>query len=160
MAASSINVSTSKLWYGTAAEITALATGGGAQVGDVGFATDENREYTCTNAVTPTWIITREYDSTGSAHVNPEKGPEGDTNGGETVSYTATAGTSAALTADFIDVTCTTDSFVAIASAPTATTDGYFCSAGLTYRFPITSGNKVSAIRLTTDGTMYIHPVS
>ena len=66
MAASQITVSSAKLWYGTAAEITALATGNGAQVGDVGYATDENREYTCTDAGTPTWVITRETNAAGA----------------------------------------------------------------------------------------------
>ena len=81
---------------------------------------------------------------------------------GQKVAYT-TSTQSAAITATTIDVTCTTTAQIAIASNPTASvTTGYYCAAGVTYRFPITSGNKVAIIHSdgTTAGTAYIHPVA
>ena len=69
MAAAQITVSNSKLWYGTAAEITALSSGEGASVGDVGWASDTNTEYTCSDAATPTWKITRLHNTAGAAQV-------------------------------------------------------------------------------------------
>jgi len=99
--------------------------------------------------------------ASGQLMTSGDVGPEAHDGQGESVSYTGTAGTSAAITGTIIDVTCTTDAFVAIGAAPTAVADGtdYFVSGGLTYRFPITSGNKISAIQLSSGGTMYVHPV-
>ena len=87
-------------------------------------------------------------------------GPEGHENAGETVAYTLTAGTSAAIVGTIVDVTCTTDAYVAIGSSVAATSSGYFCAAGQTYRFPITSGNTVSAIQVSAGGNLHVHPVS
>ena len=90
-------------------------------------------------------------------------GPESEVGEGQTVAYTDTAANSTAITGSYVDITCTTDAYIRIDSGspvPAATSADYFCSAGLTYRFPITSGNIVSAIRATTSGDMHIHPVS
>lgn len=81
---------------------------------------------------------------------------------GQKVAYT-TSTQSTAITGTAIDVTCTTTAQIAIAANPTATvTTGYYCAAGVTYRLPITSGNKVAIIHSdgTTAGTAYIHPVA
>lgn len=40
-----------------------------------------------------------------------------------------------------------------------ATTPRYDCAVGVTYRFPITSGDKVSAIEVSSGDTVYAHPV-
>lgn len=164
MAATQISVSAAKLWYGTASEITALDTTDSANVGDVGYATDENREYTCTDNTdtAPVWKITREHDAIGGAFVNPEKGPLGYDLDGVSIAYTVATSTPQAITttAPCIDVLCTTDAYIVIASSSTnATSAGYFCAAGLTYRFPFTSTYYIAAIRDTVDGTMHVHPV-
>ena len=65
MAVAQITVANSKLWYGTAAEITANASG---TKGDVGWASDTNTEYTCT-ADGANWSITRLNNTAGAAHV-------------------------------------------------------------------------------------------
>jgi len=78
------------------------------------------------------------------------------------VSYDATAA-SGAVTGTLVDVTCTTAAVIQIAATPVAVVaTGYYCAAGITYRFPITSGNKVAAIKATgsSAGVMYLHPVA
>jgi len=78
------------------------------------------------------------------------------------VSYDATAA-SGAITGTLVDVYCTTAANIQIAAAPVAVVaTGYPMAAGVTYRFPITSGNKIAAIKMTgsTAGVMYIHPVA
>jgi len=98
----------------------------------------------------------------GAAHVLVSGGYAGPEDlAGVKVSY-STSTQSAALTATVI-VTCTTTAQIAIGSNPTATVaTGYYCAAGITYRFPITSGNKVAIIHSdgTTAGVGYIHPVA
>ena len=171
MAATVITVANAQLIYGTFAEIDALDSGTSPAVaiGDVGFATDTYAEYTWKDVTSASpvgsaavMVLTRQHNSAGAAHVDNERGPNGYANGGEAVTYSETAGTSAsAITGNYVDVTCTTDAFISIAAATAATNGGYFCSAGLTYRFPITTTvSKLSAIRLTTSGTMYVHPVA
>lgn len=75
MAATQITVANSELWYGTAAEIALLAnTPDGVNIGDVGWASDTNAEYTCevagTTAGTATWTITRQNTVGGAADTN------------------------------------------------------------------------------------------
>jgi hypothetical protein len=86
---------------------------------------------------------------------------------GQKKTYSGTAGTidGAALVGSFVDVTCTTDAYIRITTFtnPTAATDSdYYVTGGLTYRFPLPEGDiyTVSALRVLTDGTLYVHPVS
>jgi len=101
--------------------------------------------------------------TSGAAHVlvsGGYAGPEGLT--GQKVSYT-TSTQSAAITGTLIDITCTTTAQIAVAANPTAAVaTGYYCAAGVTYRLPITTGNKVAIIHSdgSTAGVAYIHPVA
>lgn len=87
-------------------------------------------------------------------------GPEKLTGSGQAVAYTGTAGTSARIDADTIDVTVTTAAFMRIGAAPTAVANDYYLVAGQPYRFPIEFGSKVSFVQVASGGTAYIHPVS
>lgn len=55
-----------------------------------------------------------------------------------------------------VRLVATTDCFVAFGSAPTATTSGLFLPAGVPEYFRVDSGDKVAAIRSTSDGTLYV----
>jgi len=102
--------------------------------------------------------------SSGSAHtyeMNGLAGPSGNALMGVSVAYAAAAGNTAAITGTAIDLLCTTAAFICISQAGTAATaSGYYCAAGVTYRFPITTGDIVSAIQVAAGGTVYAHPVS
>lgn len=151
-----IPVVNSTLYFGTASEVSTQS----GNRGDVFFATDTRVEYTNTDGGT-TWVVTRSYTLAGAAKVDSERGPAGFPNGGQTAAYTASAGTIATgVNAYYVDVTCTSDAYIAIAASPTANSSGYFCGAGLTYRFPISINDKVSALQVSTGGTMYVHPVA
>ena len=75
-----------------------------------------------------------------------------------TVAYTGTAGNSAAFAATtrFVRVRATTDCFIAFGSAVTATTSNHFLAANETQDFGVTPGDRVSAIRSSVDGTLYM----
>lgn len=141
---------------GTAAERAALAAS--SNTGVYFWETDTGVEYYSDGT---SWLPDR---TGGAAHVAVTGGYAGPetpgANQGVSVAYTATHGETAAITGTLVDVLCTTAAFIAIAASPVATTSGYYCAAGVTYRFPITSGNKVSAVQAAAGGTLYVHPVS
>lgn len=94
-------------------------------------------------------------------------GPQGASTGDD-VSLTTSSAQSGAITGTVVDVTCTADCFIAIGSNPTAVVCSggagsagacYFMAGGITYRFPITSGNKIAGIVATGTATLYWHPV-
>lgn len=78
----------------------------------------------------------------------------------QSVSYTGTAGTSAAVNASTAEVTVmlTTDGYIAVGSNPTATTSDHFLRAYERSRpIKVTGGStKISAIRDTNSGTMKV----
>lgn len=81
------------------------------------------------------------------------------------VSYTATAGNSAAISSTsrtgIYRVVCTTDAYVAIGNGVTATTNnGAFFSAGIPDYIRIAEGERLSAIRVSADGSLNITPLS
>ena len=82
----------------------------------------------------------------------------------QSVAYTGTAGTSAAVNAaaTMVIVTLTTDGYIAIGSAPTATTGDMFLPAYVpSPPLRVTGGtSKVSAIRDAVSGTMKIAELS
>jgi len=78
-----------------------------------------------------------------------------------TVGYTATAGTTAALPANTgrVRVIATTICFIEIGSAPTAVANtGLYLAAGVAEYFDCCPSAKVSAIRLSVDGSIYVTP--
>ena len=81
------------------------------------------------------------------------------------VAYTDTAGTIAALPAQTttVRVMSTTDCFIEISTAPTAVADtGMYMVAYMPEYFDCATnsalGPKVSAIRVSTSGTLYVTP--
>ena len=81
-----------------------------------------------------------------------------------TVTYTGTAGTTAALTPDAktLRVISTTDCFIEIGVSPTAVVNtGLFLPAYTPEYFeciPGVTGTKVSAIQLSAGGSIYVTP--
>lgn len=98
----------------------------------------------------------------GAAHVYAlPAGPEGAA-AGEAISNTASSQQTAAITGDTIDVSTdsTDDVFIEIGSDPTAVADtSYHICSNQTYRFPITSGNKVAVIATGTNGKTWVRVV-
>lgn len=87
-------------------------------------------------------------------------GAEGHDGEGQAIAYTAAHGRIAnPVASKLVDVYCTTNAFIRIGLSPTAQANDYPIAANTTYRVPITIGNKISAIRMTADGTMYVHEV-
>ncbi len=83
--------------------------------------------------------------------MRPKKGK------GQSVDYTGTAGTIAnAVTAgvDVVKVNVTSDAYVSVEG--TATTKDCLCIAGNDYYFPIPKNGKVSAVQLSSGGTLYV----
>jgi len=78
------------------------------------------------------------------------------------VAYTGTAGTTAAVGAKTtkVRVWCSTDSFVRIGVAPTATTADMPVTAGTPEYFDINPGEKVSAIQSAINGIVYATQMS
>lgn len=77
----------------------------------------------------------------------------------QNVAYTASAGTiSNAVGAQTykVRVVATTAAFITIGNSPTATTSDTYMPAGIPEYFTITPGQKVSAIRASADGTLYV----
>mgnify|MGYP000884903896 CR=1 FL=1 len=82
-------------------------------------------------------------------------------NGSVTVSYTGTAGTTAAVNgnATSIRVMSTTDCFIEIGTAPTAVVNtGMYLPAFTPEYFTCPVNAKVSAIRVSADGSIYVTP--
>ena len=95
----------------------------------------------------------------GTAGTGSARGPEG-TAVGAKVALTAASAQSAAVTGSYVDVTCDTDCYVLIAANPTAVVDtSYKVNAYTTYRFPITSGNKIAALVASGTGNLWWHVV-
>lgn len=87
-------------------------------------------------------------------------GPEGNSGNGQAISTGATSVQSTAITKTVVDLTATEDCFVAIGASPVAAANtDYFIPKLQTYRFAITSGNKVAVIQSSTGGILYVHPV-
>jgi histidinol dehydrogenase len=78
-----------------------------------------------------------------------------------TVAFTGTAGTTAALPAatQCVRVIATTDCFIEIGTAPTAVANtGLYLPAGSAEYFSCPPSSKVSAIQVTTGGSIYVTP--
>ncbi len=77
----------------------------------------------------------------------------------QTVSYTGTAGTISNAVGDqtrTVRIRCTTGAFVAFGGSPTATTSDMPVEANVPEYFRISPGEKVSAIRESADGDLYV----
>lgn len=80
----------------------------------------------------------------------------------QSIPYTGTAGTiSTAITAGVqkVRVYCTTDAFIKIGMSPTATTSDVPIAASSPEYFTCAGGEKVSAIQLSSGGTLYVTEV-
>lgn len=78
-----------------------------------------------------------------------------------TVAYTGTAGTTAAVTPDAlcVRITSTTDCFIEIGLNPTAVANtGMYMVAYQPEYFEIPMNGKVSAIQVSTGGSIYVTP--
>jgi hypothetical protein len=78
-----------------------------------------------------------------------------------TVAYTGTAGTTTALPASTQGVRClsSTDCFIEIGLTPTAVANtGLYLPAGVPEYFSCQGSSKVSAIQVTTGGSIYVTP--
>jgi hypothetical protein len=77
----------------------------------------------------------------------------------QSVAYTGTAGTIASSVGTGtlkVRVVATTDCFIKIDKDPTATTSDALLPGLAAEYFTITAGQKVSAIQVTTGGTLYV----
>lgn len=77
----------------------------------------------------------------------------------QSVSYTGTAGTISNAVGSqtrVVKLVLTTAGFVAIGASPTATTSDMFVPANETLFIAINPGEKVSAIQLSSGGTLYV----
>lgn len=75
------------------------------------------------------------------------------------VAYTGTAGTiSNAVGADIsvVRVVCTTAAYIAIAKSPTATANDVYMPANVPEYFTLRPGEKVSAIQVSSGGTLHV----
>lgn len=71
--------------------------------------------------------------------------------------YTGTAGTiDNAVGTSLIRVLCTSDAFIAVGSAPTATTSDMIVIANQAEYFICNADDKVSAIQSSANGTLYV----
>lgn len=81
--------------------------------------------------------------------------------GGKKVAYTGTAGTTAALSdqTQVVRVVATTDCFIEIGASPTAVADtGMYLPALVPEYFSCPPSGKVSAIQVSSGGTIYVTP--
>jgi hypothetical protein len=81
----------------------------------------------------------------------------------QSVAYTGTAGTiSTAITTgtNKVRVVVTTAAYIKIGSSPTATTSDVYMSADSAEYFTINPGEKVSAVQLSSGGTLHVTEVS
>lgn len=101
------------------------------------------------------------HETNNAVHVrlsDSAAGPEG-ANAGEALAVTSSSGQSAAITGTLVDVIADAVCFIELGDSPTAVTGtSYRIAADTTYRFPITSGNKLAAITATT-ANLWLHPV-
>lgn len=99
------------------------------------------------------------YRGKGELSVAVPLGPEGAAAGAK-VALTTSSAQSAAITGDWIDVSSDVDCFVEIGANPTAVVDtSYRMVAGTTYRFPITTGNKIAGILSAGTGNLWYRAV-
>jgi len=78
-----------------------------------------------------------------------------------TVAYTGTAGTTAALPSntEVVRIVATTDCFIEIGTSPTAVANtGMYLTALVPEYFSCPGSGKVSAIKVTSDGSIYVTP--
>jgi len=109
-------------------------------------------------------------ETSGAAHVlvaGGYAGPENEVSEGQTVAVGAASAASAVIAGTVVDVIFIPDAattlgcFIQIATAPVAVAnDDYYIASNTTYRFPITTGNKIACIQSAAAGDIYIHPVS
>jgi hypothetical protein len=81
----------------------------------------------------------------------------------QNAAYTGTAGTITNGVGQGIQkvrVVCTTDAFVAIGTSPTATTSDAYVVAFSPEYFTCAPGSKVSAVQVSTGGTVYVTEIS
>ena len=79
----------------------------------------------------------------------------------QSVAYTGTAGTiTNPVNAELARLVATTDCFIATGASPTATTSDMYLPNGVVQVVKIPYGHKVSAIRLSVSGTLYVSEVS
>lgn len=79
--------------------------------------------------------------------------------GGQSVAYTGTAGTISNPVGSqtyVVLIVVTTDAYIQIAKSPTATSSDTLITANTPLMFRIRPGEKVSAIQLSSGGTMYV----
>lgn len=76
----------------------------------------------------------------------------------QVIDVEATANQSAAFddNTTTVRVTATVDAFIEIGSNPTATSSSHFLKSGTTEYFTASGGDKVSTIRDTSDGKLYV----
>ena len=85
--------------------------------------------------------------------------PQGTVTGNK-VSLSNVSAQSAAIAGTYVDLVCDVNCFILIAANPTAVADtSYQLIAYTTYRFYITSGNKVAGILSTGTGNLWWHVV-
>ena len=77
----------------------------------------------------------------------------------QSVAYTGTAGVitnAIGANINVVRIVTTTDAFIAFGSAPTATTADVYIPQNTIEYFTINPGEKVSAVQLSSGGTLYV----
>lgn len=76
----------------------------------------------------------------------------------QNVAYTGTAGKISNAVGDVhvVRVVCTTDAYVDVSKSGTATSSSVYLPANAIEYFDITPGEKVSAIQVSTGGTLHV----
>lgn len=111
--------------------------------------------------------ITGHLFEDGAAHTaikDSMLGPEGAA-AGEVITISGSSQNSAAITEGAVDVITDSTANIFIAIGPDATVaavvdTGYRLASGVSYRFPISSGNVVAVIGSAVNGSIWIHPVT
>ena len=90
----------------------------------------------------------------------PIQAPVWDWANGEKRAYTDTHGQTAAFTTDVVLITASTDCFIKFAANPTATdgSDSLLIPAFTPLVFGFIQGEKISAVRKSTSGDIYVVP--
>jgi hypothetical protein len=119
----------------------------------------------------PAGVITKNNTTAGPVVIADIASPElstdvnGTTADGEVLTVGASSVQSAAIVGNFIDVTyaptatTTLGCYVELGFNPTAQAGSYYIASNTTYRFSITSGNKIACLQIAAGGSLYIHPV-
>jgi len=77
----------------------------------------------------------------------------------QSIAYTGTAGTITTAISDGVTkvrIVCTSAAYIAFGAAPTATTAGVYVPADSPEYFTVSPGEKVSAIQLSSGGTLHV----